>query len=436
MTPTGRLPHPPALADAGVEHRGFIARVGADDQHRIGLLDAFDGRVEDVAGAAERRIECGAVLAAIGILRAERSHQQLERVDFLDGGEIAGDSADLFGCRLRHRVLDRGEGLGPAGGNQLAVLAHIGAVEALRAQAVPDEAGLVGNPLLVHRLVDARQDAHHFAAPAIDADRRADRIHHVDGFGLGQLPRPRLEGEGLRGQRADRAKVDDIALQLRGHRLFEIGGDLGILATADQAKLGNAGNFRGEADAARAVDAAVHHRLDQRSDIFVFDRALVLMIARGIDAEGHRLVLQVAFAALVADRAIQRMVDQQELHHAFPGLLDHRRVGEDFRRLAIRARAQVAHVHGAGSLRLGRPALHLDQAHAAIAGDRQPLMEAEARHFRASVFRRLQQRVVVGYSDLFPVDLELCHSPQTPAEFPQSLFPDAVETTSGTSFTS
>ena len=32
---------------------------------------------------------------------------------------------------------------------------------------------------------------------AVDADRRADRVHHVDRFGLGQLPRPRLEGEGL-----------------------------------------------------------------------------------------------------------------------------------------------------------------------------------------------------------------------------------------------
>ena len=77
---------------------------------------------------------------------------------------------------------------------------------------------------------------------------------------------------------------------------------------------------------------------------------LFSLIARGVDAEGHRLVLQVAFAALVADRAIERMVDQQELHHAFAGLLDHRRVGEDFRRLAVRAGAQVAHAHGAGGL--------------------------------------------------------------------------------------
>jgi hypothetical protein len=29
------------------------------------------------------------------------------------------------------------------------------------------------------------------------------------------------------------------------------------------------------------------------------------------------LVLQIALAALVADRAIERMIDEQKLHHAF-----------------------------------------------------------------------------------------------------------------------
>ncbi len=166
-----------------------------------------------------------------------------------------------------------------------------------------------------------------------------------------------MKAKGLEVERADRAQVDNVALQLRGHRLFEIGGDLGILAAADQAEFGNAGNFGREADAARAVDAAVHHRLDERADILVFDGALVFLIARTVDAEGHRLVLQVAFAALVADRAIQRMVDQQEFHHAFAGLLDHRRVGEHLRQLAVRAATHVAHAHGAGGLpaSAGRP---------------------------------------------------------------------------------
>ena len=74
------------------------------------------------------------------------------------------------------------------------MLADIGLIEPLRAQTVDDMTGLVGNPLLVHVLVGARQDAHHLAAARVDADRRADGIHDIDGLGLVQFPGPRREG--------------------------------------------------------------------------------------------------------------------------------------------------------------------------------------------------------------------------------------------------
>src|ERR1700684_329284 len=64
------------------------------------------------------------------------------------------------------------------------------------------------------------------------------------------------------------------------------------------------------------------------AEISVPYRALVLVEAAGIDAVGHRLILQIAFAALVADRAIERMIDQQKFHHAFARLAHHRRARE------------------------------------------------------------------------------------------------------------
>ena len=76
--------------------------------------------------------------------------------------------------------------------------------------------------------------------------------------------------------------------------------------------------------------------------------------------------------------------------YAFAGFPHHRRAGVDDRRLAVRPRPAIAHAPRAGRDRLGR-ALKLDQAHPAIAGDRQPLVEAEARDFRARGFRRLQE---------------------------------------------
>jgi len=54
-------------------------------------------------------------------------------------------------------------------------------------------------------------------------------------------------------------------------------------------------------DAARALDAAVHRGLDQRAQIFVFHRAL-FSASGWCRRRTHRLILQVALAALIADR--------------------------------------------------------------------------------------------------------------------------------------
>jgi hypothetical protein len=87
--------HAPRLANAGIDERRLEARIGADDEDGVGCLDAFDRRVEQVRGAAERRIEGSAILPAVDIRRAERCHQQLQRIDFLDAGQVAGDRADF-----------------------------------------------------------------------------------------------------------------------------------------------------------------------------------------------------------------------------------------------------------------------------------------------------------------------------------------------------
>ena len=158
-------------------------------------------------------------------------------IHLLDGGEIADDGADALRVGALHPAGDGGESLLPGGRAQAAVLAHEGPVEALQAQAVHDLAGLVGDPLLVHRLVHARQDAHDLAAAGIDADRGADRIHHVDGIGLGELPGTVVEGFRLVGQRADRAEIGDVGLQLGAERLLEIARDLHVLAAPERAEI-------------------------------------------------------------------------------------------------------------------------------------------------------------------------------------------------------
>lgn len=133
-------------------------------------------------------------------------------------------------------------------------------------------------------------------------------------------------------------------------------------------------DFGGEADAARAVDAAGHQCFDFGADVLVIYGAFELVVVRAVSAIGHGLVLQGAFAALVADGAIERVVDEQELHGAFAGVDGERAIGAD------------AHVFGhrpvAGGDGFGH-AFDLDQTHAAVAGNGEPIVVAEVRNFLA-----------------------------------------------------
>ena len=103
----------PALADAGIEHRRLAPRIGADDQQRVGALDAGDGRVEQITGAAPGRIERRAVLPGVDIGTAETAEQILERIHFLGARQIADDGADALAARGLHLGGDGGEGFVP-----------------------------------------------------------------------------------------------------------------------------------------------------------------------------------------------------------------------------------------------------------------------------------------------------------------------------------
>ena len=87
-----------------------------------------------------------------------------------------------------------------------------------------------------------------------------------------------------------------------------------MLAAAGGAELRIALDLLAEAHAARALDAAGHVGRDQRPEVLVLDHALALGEARDVAAVAHREILQLALPALIADRAIERMIDEQEFH--------------------------------------------------------------------------------------------------------------------------
>ena len=182
----------PGLADAGVQHRRFRSRVGADQHNGFRRVDILDPRGADIG----RPVACGQLCPIDARLdRAADAFDQLPQgKGRLDRHQIAHQSGNLLALHRRCRRCQR---LGPVHRLQLARHAQIGPVQPLAPQPVPDKAGLVGNPFLVHAVMVARQDAHHFAALGIDADIRPQPIHHIDGLGLGQFPRAGGEGIGL-----------------------------------------------------------------------------------------------------------------------------------------------------------------------------------------------------------------------------------------------
>ena len=120
--------------------------------------------------------------------RAELSSQEPQSKHLLGGCKIAGDDREASAVEPFQLLGDDAEGVVPGRGLELALPPHIGLVEPLESQAVPDVARLVGNPLLVDGVVLPRQDAQDLAAARIDADIGANSVHDIDGGGLGELP--------------------------------------------------------------------------------------------------------------------------------------------------------------------------------------------------------------------------------------------------------
>jgi hypothetical protein len=140
---------------------------------------------------------------------------------------------------------------------------------------------------------------------------------------------------------------------------------------------------------------------DVRADVDgLGERQLRLGVAADPVAVFDRVFLEPALAGLVADRAVERVIDEEELHHRRPrrahllaGRVDDHPLGD----------RRVATDHQLGLL------FDLDQAHAAVARDGQPVVVAVVRDLATACLRRLKDRRPGGDVHLAPVDRHLRH---------------------------
>lgn len=157
-------------------------------------------------------------------------------------------------------------------------------------------------------------------------------------------------------QRAHRADLDGVAGEVRLERFLRVDPDLLQRTPLHQLDERIPRNLLGEPGAPRAQHTPLPVQKDlcgQRNRLG--ERALDLPETRLRAPVGHRLILQRALAALVAHRAVQRMIDQQQLHHPLLRL-----VGDRRRELGVDNHA-VGDGRGAGGERLTLP-LHVDEA--------------------------------------------------------------------------
>ena len=238
-------------------------------------------------------------------------------------------------------------------------------------------AALVAEPAVVDLGVVARQHPLHLLVADGEADVALARAERADRAGLLDVPGPGAEAVGVGGQRPDRAELGDVAVEGGDVGAVVEGADVAAVAALQQLQLRVLGDLLAEAHAAVAEDAALAVDRDQRRE-----RQRLLEVALGVGeaavpgSPAHRDVLQRALAALVADRAVERVVDEQELDHRALRLLDLLGAGVDDHPVADRGRA--------GGLQLRHP-LDLDQAHPAGADRRR---RASARSRRPGSRRR------------------------------------------------
>ena len=349
------------------QQRMILAEERTDDQQRVEGIDLVDGVAQPGhTGAGGVDGEVGLTQPEVDVLAAQATHQRTAQIQLLQRGGRRKQHADGLGPVLLSDVGQRVRHVVQCGlPRRLAPLVilldhrHLQAVS--RLQPLIREAVAVRDPAFVDRLVLAGQ--HTLDAIVLDLhdDVGAQRIVRGHRTAAGQFPGTGRVTERLAGERPHRADVDHVARQLGVDRMAQEAEDLRVLAPPGHAQLHDAPDLLTEAHAAGAMDAA-RHLLggDERTHALVEDDPLFLTVIRHGMTVAHRQVLQLTFAALVADRTVQRMVDQQELHHRLLGLDGLAGMGVDLHAGGDR--------RGTGGQCLGR-LLHLHQAHAAAGGN-------------------------------------------------------------------
>ena len=218
------------------------------------------------------------------------------------------------------------------------------------------------------------------------------------GFGGLKIPRTGLEAIGRGRERTHRANLHGVAAEVRRKWFIGEGVDFGVVAAMNEVNERITSNVFGKARAAIAEDATFaikQNKIANRNWLFVvsllFNEAT---LARPIS---HRLILERTFAALIANRTIERVVREEELKNTVLSLLCYCRFGVGFH-------PRRALDHAAGLKRRTATGIDLDQTHAAHADRLHTLVVTEARDVRTRALGSVDKEFALTSDDLDAID--------------------------------
>ena len=302
------------LAQGECDARRGIGEVFAEYEHGVGLFHFPDGGIVETRIASEFGDQLHTGVFGIGI-----AHMKILFADQLAQGEIgfvsgsrraysysvARDLAQLPLRRFRVEFIARAVERS---------CKACGVVHIARA-----ETAAVANEIAVQLAMIAIDDAAQFPVALARRDVAAHAAAVADRRRGLQVPFARVVlAENLVGEDPGRTNLDQVAAEFAFQRAVPVPSEIGEMMRGLGRKIFTAGVLVVETHAAITGDAAIHLVIDERAEILVAVRDLLLVVAAVVVARHQGHVLQMAFAAFLANRAVVRMADHQAFDDAGP----------------------------------------------------------------------------------------------------------------------
>lgn len=284
----------------------------AQNQDRIGLFGFAERR--RLNAAVRHDVEDGFEQVVFGVIEPEKEVGLADpfaqcKVRLQRSARRADPDHAFRVLQAGSEMLDRGSGHG----NRLSLDSRTANPQIAVHEAVA-EAPPVAQKIAVHVAVVAVHDPAQLAVAFARRGIAAQAAMHADRRRGLQIPFPGIAvAERLVGEDAGRADFDQVAAEFVFERAVLEAAEIHVVVDAQHFEIVAPRVVVVEADAAVAGDAAVHFMIHERAEILIPVRPLASTIAaRGV--AGHqRHVLQVAFAAFLADRAVVRVIGHQQL---------------------------------------------------------------------------------------------------------------------------